>query len=189
MTIVHEPSTSLLELNEFNAKELYDEYIDGYNKLHKYVNSLRKIKAKDKKTMDYKKIVYDVEREIIENLIMIERYLPQKDRFFTNKRDNEIRKMTLNKTSNVGFIYNDKVSKNIDKELTRKELIKLIKSLLTEKQFECFYMYYFEGKTQEEIGKELKMTKSTVNVHIKNSILTVKNIAKKSNYFIDLLTN
>ena len=47
------------------------------------------------------------------------------------------------------------------------ELFEIYKSLLTKKQQEIFYFYFFEDLTLKEISEILKISKSAVSVTIK----------------------
>ena len=52
-------------------------------------------------------------------------------------------------------------------ELGNKELIILKRCNLTERQFECMYLYYWKLKTQENIAIMLNISRRTVREHLK----------------------
>ncbi len=50
-----------------------------------------------------------------------------------------------------------------------KLLPKAMEEVLTGRQYDCMYAYYFEHKTQAQIGRELGIGAPTVNKHIQKA--------------------
>lgn len=180
---------TFIDTAEINYTALYATYLDSYSKIHKYANKIRKeyTNTKDKEKIAHRKIVYDAEKEILETIIAIESYLPYEKRAFTHNQENEIRRLTFNKASNVGFVPCDNEIENVEdiigNKLVRNELLYMMKDLLTKKQYTCMYMYYWERVTQEEIAKRIGVEHNNVSAYIKNSIEKIRN----SEYFISFL--
>ena len=61
----------------------------------------------------------------------------------------------------------------------------MLKDLLTDKQYTCVFMYFFEGYTQEHIADKLKIERPTVTQYIQNSIEKIR----MSEYFLNILNN
>lgn len=118
----------------------------------------------------------------------LERYLPYEKRYYSRKNDEEQRKLTYDKKSDTGIVFEENINRKgiedlIHNKILKNELLCMLKELLTDKQYTCVFMYYYEGYTQEQIADKLKMTQPNVLVHIKNSI----KIIRESEYFLSLL--
>ncbi len=159
---------------------LYQEYLESYRLLRKVVNKIRKqyTNTTDKDKIKERKIVYDMEKEMVEKLIYIEEYLPIKDRYYTNKKIQELANLTFNKSSNTGLVpidnknneNNYNTEKLVHDKLFKKSLLKLLASILTQKQYRCLYMYYYRNMIQEEIASKLGIDRSTVAHYIQDAL-------------------
>lgn len=155
---------TFVNLTEFDAEKLRDEYYESYKKIHKHCNTIRKEYAntRDNEKIKYRKMVYDAEREIIETIQMIEHYLPVNKRKFHLDIHNVLNKDVLyanNKTINIEEIVSNKIIQN--------EMLYLMVKLLTNRQYTCIYLYFWEGWTQEQIAKKFKITHQAVAIDIK----------------------
>jgi RNA polymerase sigma factor (sigma-70 family) len=179
-----------IEFKNIDWENWYNEYLESYKKIHKLVNKIREEykNTKDKDKIKERKIVYDAEKEIIENIMMIEEYLPFEKRLFLHKKNNEITKLIFNKSANFGFVPVEKLKyKEIEglvhNKVLQNELLNMLKELLTDKQYTCVYLHYFEKMTQQKIADKLYISKQTINEHIFDSIKKIRN----DNYFSNLL--
>ena len=185
----YEAIDTFVKFDNFNIKDLYNQYKKNYKKIHKYANHIRKVYSKttDKEKIKYRKIIYDIEKELLEILIKLESYLPYKERYYTHKELNKFLNLVYDKSSSVGFTPIEfKINNNeelIQNKILQNELLRMMKELLTKKQYSCMYMYFYQGMTQEEIANIMKMTQANVNIHLKNSIKIISN----SEYFNNVL--
>lgn len=190
-TRVYEPISTFVELKNIDIRKLYNEYIISYQKIHQYANKIRKgyVNTTDKDKINERRTVYDVEKELLEVILWLEKYLPYEKREYTKKQAQETKRLTFDKKSNVGFTpldnYTDKIEKIVENKILKNELLYIIKTLLSDKQYSCVYLYFWEGMTQEEIAKKLGISKSEVNQKIQVSIDKIKN----SEYFLSILEN
>jgi predicted DNA-binding protein YlxM (UPF0122 family) len=193
-------------------KDLYYEYVESYKKVIEYIPKVKKqikdlnieykninqedndrlenIKIKINQKVKERNVLYSAESDLMYVIIWLERYLPYEERYYSRKYNEEQRKLTYNKASNVGIIFKEKISvKEIEKivhnKLLQKELLYMLKDLLTDKQYTCVFMYFFEGYTQEHIADKLKIERPTVTQYIQNSIEKIR----MSEYFLNILNN
>jgi predicted DNA-binding protein YlxM (UPF0122 family) len=149
-------------------------------------NTVIKIKQKVKE----KNMLQSATEELLDIIIHLERYLPYEKRFYSRKQAEEFSKQIFNKSSNTGTIFREKlniqsVEELIHNKILQDELLFILKGLLSNKQYTCMYMYYYEKYTQEQIAEKLDMTHQNVSVHINNSI----ELIQRSEYLLSLLEN
>ena len=75
------------------------------------------------------------------------------------------------------------VEELVHNKILQDELLYMFKSLLTDKQYTCMYLYYYEKLTQEQIADKLIMSRQNVSAHINNSI----ELIQRSEYLLSLL--
>jgi len=183
--------STFVKLDEFDAEKLYKEYVDIYKKYCKFVNKTRieLLNTKDKEKISYRRMVYDTQKELLENIIYLERYLPYSKRYYTKKQNKEIQRLTFDKKSNVGFIpleiYGDNVEEIVKNKILKDEMLTIMKTLLSNKQYSCTYMYFWGNMTQQEIAEKLGINQSNVARNIENAI----NKIRESEYFLSFLEN
>lgn len=188
---VIEPVDTFVEFNDFDIKELYREYVKTYKKIHKYANFVRKTykNTDDKEKLKERKIVYDAEKEMLEILIKLESYLPYKERYYTIKELNKLLKLTYNKLSSVGFVPIDykleSIEEIIQNKILQNELLRMMKEILTKKQYSYMYMYFFNRMTQDEIAKKVNKTQQNIGEVLENAIVRIRN----SEYLSSFLKN
>jgi RNA polymerase sigma factor (sigma-70 family) len=162
-------------------RQMYNDYVRSYTKLKKYRRKVNKQyeNTEDVEEIRYKKALYQVEKDILDALIKMERYFPYSDQYYSNKRDEENRKLTFNKSSNYGhikeeskIIHFDEIIKNREKQRFFKETLK---EFLPHQQYMCVFLHYAIGKTQQDIAEELNISQPNVNAYIKNALEKIKN--------------
>ncbi len=67
-------------------------------------------------------------------------------------------------------------SNRADIDKMKKMLVKAMNNTLTEKQYLCMTMYFFEGKKMHTIARELGLNPSTVCRHIKASMIKLEKL-------------
>jgi len=193
-------------------KDLYYEYVESYKKVIKYrieiinkINTLKSyckdykndkefedlienIKIHIKEKINEKNYLLGAEENLLYIMIWLERYLLYEKRYYSRKNDEEQKRLTYNKKSDTGIVFDENLNRKaidvlVHNKILKKELLYILKELLTDKQYICVFMYYYEGYTQEQIADKLRMTHQNISVHINNSI----DIIRKSEYFISLL--
>ena len=120
------------------------------------------------------------ESDLLYIIMWLERYLPYKDRYYSRKQTEEERKKTFNKASNAGVVLKENINKKdveylVHNKILQNEILVMLKELLTDKQYTCMYMYYYERFTQEQIADKLGMTHQNVSTHISNSVDIIRN--------------
>lgn len=175
------------ELNEIykNAKkEIKDDEDDiknEENNSEKNENNLEieNIKIKIKQKVKEKNMLHSTLDNLLYIIMHLERYLPYEQRYYSRKQAEELSKQTFNKASNSGIMFKENmniqsVEELVHNKILQDELLCMFKSLLTNKQYTCMYMYYYEKYTQEQIADKLGMDQSTVSEHINNSIVLIQ---------------
>jgi DNA-directed RNA polymerase specialized sigma subunit len=183
--------STFVELTKFNMQKLYKQYVKSYLKLKKYANKIMEeyINTVDKDKQQHRRIVYDARDEMLETIILLERYLKPKERYYTMLQELKLKRLTYDKKSDIGFTpinqYIKEVDEIVENRILANEMLAMMKALLTDKQYACTYMYFWGGMTQQEIADKLGMTRQNVALHIDVSINKFRN----SEYFSSLLEN
>jgi RNA polymerase sigma factor (sigma-70 family) len=193
-------------------KDLYYEYVESYKKVIKYrieiinkINTLKSyckdykndkefedlienIKIHIKEKINEKNYLLGAEENLLYIMIWLERYLLYEKRYYSRKYDEEQKRLTYNKKSDIGIVFDENLNgKAIDElvhnKILKNELLCILKDLLTDKQYSCVFMYYYEGFTQEQIADKLKIDFTTVSKYIQNSIDKIRN----SECFLNIL--
>lgn len=149
---------------------------------------LENIKLEIKHKIKEKNMLISASNELLDIIMHLERYLPYERRYYSRKQAEELSKQTFNKASNTGVMFKENISIQSVEELVHNkilqgELLYIFKSLLTEKQYVCMYLYYYEKFTQEQIADKLVMTRQNVSAHINNSV----ELIQRSEYLLSLL--
>jgi len=176
---------------EWNPRELHNEYVLNYKKLKKHVNNIRKKynKTKDPEKIKYRKMLYDTETEMIEKIIALEKYLPYNERKFTKKHEYKI---GIQKND---FILLDKEiiesnkydpEKILNNEFLTRELKKLISKILTERQYKCIILYFWEGYNQDAIAQKLKISQQMVSDFLRKGLKKIRESEIFKEYLEDI---
>lgn len=176
-----------IEFTETDWFEMYKEYLIALKKIRKYIKWMRKeIKELqsqgyilDKETIDWRKMILDSEKELIENIMSIERYLPYQyrkfqkqfnDRYVNRIQDNRVKKGYTNEK-----LIKGNISEIIVDKYFQKQFKDLIHSELSEQEYKCIEMYFGkEKRTQQQIADELGITKQAVSKYIKKARQKIK---------------
>lgn len=164
------------------------EYCRDYKNDKEFENVIEDIKLHIKEKTNEKNYLLSSESDLLYIIMWLERYLPYKDRYYSRKQTEELRKQTFNKASDVGVVLKEKLNINdveslVHNKLLQNEMLVMLKELLTDKQYTCMYMYYYERFTQEQIADKLKIGQPNVANYIDNSIDKIRN----SEYFLEML--
>jgi len=73
-------------------------------------------------------------------------------------------------------LMNQRGTNSADIHIMKKMLAKAMDTALTDRQKECLCKYYYENKNQEQIGREIGISASTVSRHIKYAVKNLKKI-------------
>ena len=127
-------------------------------------------------------------RDLEEDMKMMEMYLDFDDRILLHRDYNNMKSMILNQNSYEGEIpldtlYDECVGgvEDIICDIEfQEEIVDLLDKVLTERQKQVVNLYYFEGKTQEQIGKLLGVTQQAVTKILTNAIETLRKYVKSS---------
>lgn len=122
-------------------------------------------------------------RDLEESMKMIEMYLDYNDRHYLHKEYDEVKKRIYNPTSIEGEVPFETLYKESIPDMTdlvcdielQEEIQELLDTVLTERQKQVIYMYFWENMTQEEIAKELGIQKQNVSNYIQNSLEKLRN--------------
>lgn len=148
------------------------------------------IKIKINQKVNERNYLLSAESNLLYIMMWLERYLPYEKRYYSRKNAEEERKLTYNKKSDTGIIFEENINRKAIDELVHNKILKnellcILKELLTDRQYACVFMYYYEGYTQTQIADKLRIEQQTVNDYIKISIEKIR----ISEYFINILKN
>ena len=181
--------------------KLYEEYKESLNLAKKGLKKRQKLNKniRDKYKKPFSREDYNLNknditnwnsmiRDLEEDMKMIEMYLDFKDRVLLHRDYNNMKSMILNQNSYEGEVpfetlYDeciDGVEEKICDIEFQEEIIDLLDKVLTERQKQVVNLYYFENRTQEQIGKVLGVDKATVSRNLQNSIEVLRIYAKSS---------
>jgi len=167
--------------------ENYDKLVEIY-----FPNGFVEEDIKEKKNIKTNKRNYllSAESSLLYIMMWLERYLPYEQRYYSRKYDEEQRKLTYNKKSDTGIVFDENLNRKAIDELVHNKILKnellcILKDLLTDKQYTCIFMYYYENYTQGQIADKLKIEQQTVNDYIKTSIEKIR----ISDNFVNILKN
>ena len=193
-------------------KDLYYEYVESYKKVIEYIPKVKKqikdlrieyknINQEDNNKLENTKIkinqktnernyLLSAEASLLYIMMWLERYLPYEKRYYSRKYDEEQRKLTYDKKSDTGIVFEENTNRKAIDELVHNKILKnellcILKDLLTDKQYTCMFMYYYEGYTQEQIADKLRISQPEIVDKIKTSIDKIRN----SEYFLNILEN
>lgn len=127
--------------------------------------------------------------ELVEDMKCIEMYLDFNDRYYLHKQYFDTKSMIYNQNSYEGEIpfdplyYEcvDGVEEKICEIEFQEEIVDLLDKVLTERQKQVVNLYYFEEKTQEQIGKMLDLSRTRITGLLQESIKTLRKYVKSSN--------
>lgn len=178
---------------------MYEEYKKTLKKAKKVLlkrqNMNREIREKYEEPFqrqDHKANVVDIThwnsmiRELETDMKEIEMYLEFDDRVLLHRDYNNMKSMILNQNSYEGELpFDELYDESIDNledlicnQELQEEIIDLLDKALTDRQKQVINLYYFEGKTQEQIGKILGLTQKNVSVNLSNSIEILRSCVK-----------
>ena len=190
-----------------NMYKLYDEYKKTLQDVKKVTRKRQKINAgiREEHKNPYRRKDYNNNKsditnwnsmgsELEGNIKMIEMYLNYDDRYYLHKECNDVRSMIYNQNSYEGEIPLDNLFGESIKDTTdlicdvelQEEIVELLDDVLTERQRQVIEMYYWDGMTQEKIGKKLGLDKSTINRIIANSLEVLRECINNDG-FLDFL--
>lgn len=134
-------------------------------------------------------------KDLEEDMKMIEMYLDFDDRELLHRDYNNMKSMILNKNSYEGEVpletlYGESTPDTTDiiydVEL-QEEIAELLDEVLTDRQKQVIEMYYWNGMTQEKIGKKLGINQSTVMRNLKDSLDVLRKYIKIEDIYENLL--
>lgn len=165
--------------------ENYDELVKTY-----FPNGFTEEELKENITnkKNNKNYLSGAKENLLYIMMWLERYLPYEDRYYSRKHNEEQKNLTYNKKSDTGIIFEENINrKTIDSlvhnKILKNELLYILKNLLTGRQYDCTYMYFYEKYTQDQIADKLGIDFTTVSKYIQNSIDKIR----KSEYFLSIL--
>lgn len=153
---------------------LKGDYVHCLDRVTKYRLQL-------KKSSSFATYVYQQEMGIVnkvifdlwDSILAMEKYLPPQ------KQDYSRRKL-LKKPLKGGLTYSTDLKIAEDPEYyvcnktIQKDLLQLLKKVLTKRQFVILYMYYFQNMKQREIASALHVSSPTVCEHINKAINSIR---------------
>jgi RNA polymerase sigma factor (sigma-70 family) len=179
------------KLKNENMYRLYDEYKNSMKLSKKARNKRQKINKQIREKYDepYKRKdhvcnVNDITnwnsmiRDLEEDMKMIEMYLQFEDRHYLHKEYNDVKSMIYNQNSYEGIIPLEEIFGESIKDTTeivtnvetQEEICELLDEVLTERQKQVIDLYFWQEKTQEEIGEILGLKQNTISQIITNSL-------------------
>ena len=171
--------------------ELYEEYKNtmaiskkARNKRQKINKNIRETYDQPFKRPDHVANTNDIThwnsmiRDLEYSMKMIEMYLNFEDRHYLHKEYNDVKSMIYNQNSYEGIVPLEEIFGEFIPDTTdivtrvelQEEVCELLDDVLTERQRQVIDMYFWQNKTQDEIGKLLGVDKSTIHRIIANSL-------------------
>lgn len=181
--------------------KLYEDYKSSLKLARKGLRKRQKINAniRDKYEEPFGRQDYNINKnditswnrivnELKEVMKKIEMYLKFEDRELLHKDYEKTKRLILNPGSYEGLIPLDDAYGEIMPDSTdivcdvemQEEIVELLDRVLAEKQREVIEMYFWENKTQEQIGKILGLDKSNISRILQNSLELLKIYIEKS---------
>jgi len=133
-------------------------------------------------------ILNAVEKDLFSTICEIEEYLSWEQREYLHRRNENYRKNIYNSRREEGFVPKGRLGGFTTEEIfcnaeLRENLLDIINTILTPKQFEIIYLYYFSDYTQEEIARKLNLERNSVHTHLQRSIEKIR----QSELFLNFL--
>ena len=186
--------------------KLYEDYKSSLKLARKGLRKRQKINAniRDKYEEPFGRQDYNINKnditswnrivnELKEVMKKIEMYLKFEDRELLHKDYEKTKRLILNPGSYEGLIPLDDAYGEIMPDSTdivcdvemQEEIVELLDRVLAERQREVVEMYFWEGMTQEQIGKVLGVTRQAVNEILGKSLELLKMMCEEDliNYF------
>lgn len=184
--------------------ELYREYEETLKNANKILRKRqeinRSIREKYKepfKREDHQANVNDITnwnsmiRDLEEDMKLMEMYLDFDDRILLHRDYNNMKSMILNQNSYEGEVpfetLYDECAPGVEDIICniefQEEIVNLLGEVLTERQKQVINLYYFEDRTQEQVGKLLGLTQRGVGKIIENSIEILRKYVQSSDLF------
>lgn len=121
-------------------------------------------------------------RDLEEDMKCMEMYLDFDDRVLLNKEYESMRRMIYDPKSYEGLVPMESAYGETCRDTTeivtdielQEEIVELLEDVLTERQKQVICMYFWEGMTQEQIGKKLGIAQKNVSTNLQNSLDTLK---------------
>lgn len=132
-------------------------------------------------------------RDLEESMKMIEMYLDYNDRHYLHKEYDEVKKRIYNPTSIEGEVPFESLYQESIPDMTdlvcdielQEEIKELLDKVLTDRQKQVIYLYFWEQKNYEEIGKVLNISKQSVHEFLQEALEKLRN----SQYINGIITN
>ena len=117
-------------------------------------------------------------RDLEDSMKMMEMYLDFEDRHYLHKEYNDMKSMIYNQNSYEGIIPLEEIFGESIPDTTdivcdvelQEEICELLNEVLTERQKQAIDMYFWQEKTQEEIGEILGISQQAITKIITNSL-------------------
>lgn len=185
--------------NKENWNKLHSEYKNTYNEILKLKNKLQKENKKIKNELYNKKnteleqkllkmiynknkidieLLNDMLKDVETSIEIIELYLDYDKREFLHKKHERLRKQIFDGRSVEGIHPDGDIilPSNVEFEdvVCNRELQEMLwdmcELILSQRQKEVVYLYYWKNMTMEQIGKKIGIDKSNVSRNLQNSI-------------------
>ena len=179
--------------------KLYEDYKSSLKLARKGLRKRQKINAciRDKYESPFGRQDYNTNknditnwngiiRELKEVMKKIEMYLEFEDRELLHKEYEKMKRLIKNPVSYEGLIPIDDLYGEIVQDSTnivcdvemQEEIVELLDRVLTERQREVVEMYFWEGKSQDDIADKFDITQQAVAKILSNSLESLRNTIK-----------
>ncbi len=183
--------------------ELYEDYKNSLKLARKGLGKRQKVNAGIRKKYDEPFGRHDynlnknditlwngIVRELKEVMKKIEMYLKFEDRDLLHKDYEKMKRLIKTPASYEGLIPIDDLYGEIVQDSTnivcdvemQEQIVELLDRVLTERQREVIYSYFWMGMTQEEIAEKLNIDRATVTQTVQNSLKKLRNHIKKDDF-------
>lgn len=176
--------------------KLYDEYKDNLKLAKKVRGKRQKMNAEIReryeepfKRKDHKQNVVDITywnqmiSELETDMKEMEMYLDFEDRHYLHKEYFNAKSEILNYNSYEGEIPTEIVFGENIPDVTellcivelQNEIVELLEDVLTERQKKVVELFFWEGMTQDKIGRKMGLTQQGIAKILENALKTLRN--------------
>ncbi len=165
-------------MNMFNQTELEKlklEYLQCLKMVILYCSTLKK-DHQTKNNLQCKTeigLLNNITEDLWDSVYEMEKYLPANKQIYLFKKQRRSTRNPVMFTNNASR-YTQNPETLICDLMIQKKLLDTLHRLLTPRQFEIVYLYYYQNINQAKIASELNLSKPTVTEHLQKALNKIR---------------
>ena len=175
--------------SQAELEELKDEYLQSLKTVKKYHVAIKSLNEKNETGISYTRfeigIVNTIITDLWESILSMETFLPYHKQVFLNKNNNRPARRNIYSPTGIDIQVQESPETYVCDILMQKKILDTIYRLLTPRQFEILYLYYYQNMSQAKIAARLHLSRPTVTEHLQKAIEKIKS----SPAFLNLFSN